>query len=49
MIAIIAGQELRLLFRSPFAWIILGAMQIVFAWLFLSALEHYLTIQPKLL
>ncbi len=48
MILIIANQELRFLFRSPLAWLILGIMQIVFAWLFLSALEHYLTIQPKL-
>ena len=48
MIATIAAQELRLLFRSPMAWVVAGIMQIVFAWLFLSSLEHYLTLQPKL-
>ncbi|MCB1757577.1 MAG: ABC transporter permease [Gammaproteobacteria bacterium] len=48
MIATIAAQELRLLFRSPLAWIIAAVMQLVFAWLFLAALEEYLTLQPKL-
>ncbi len=48
MIRTIAAQELRLLFRSPLAWIIAGLMQIIFAWLFLSALEQYLALQPKL-
>lgn len=48
MIGIIAAQELRLLFRSPLAWIIAAVMQIVFAWLFLSSLEEFLTLQPKL-
>ena len=48
MIKVIASQELKILFRSPLAWVILGVMQIVFAWLFLSALEHYLVLQPKL-
>lgn len=48
MIKTIATQELRLLFRSPLAWIVAGVMQIVFAWLFLSTLEQYLTLQPKL-
>jgi ABC-2 type transport system permease protein len=48
MIAIIASQELRLLFRSPLAWIVSAIMQLVFAWLFLSSLEHFLSIQAKL-
>ncbi len=48
MIRLIAMQELSLLFRSPLAWIICALMQILFAWLFLSSLEQYLLLQPKL-
>jgi ABC-2 type transport system permease protein len=48
MIGVIAAHELRILFRSPLAWILAGSMQLVFAWLFLSTLELYLTVQPKL-
>ncbi|MDO6460524.1 ABC transporter permease subunit [Granulosicoccaceae sp. 1_MG-2023] len=48
MIGTIAAQELRLMFRSPLAWVIAAVMQLVFAWLFLSALEQFVTSQAKL-
>lgn len=48
MIALIAGNELRLMSRSPFAWVAAGILQLVFGWMFLSALEQYLVIQPEL-
>lgn len=44
----IAAQELRLMFRSPLAWVIAALMQVVFAWLFLSALEQFVTTQAQL-
>jgi len=46
--ALIAGNEIRVLCRSPFAWIAAGMLQLVFGWMFLSALEQYLEIQPTL-
>ena len=48
MITTITKHELRLMFRSPLAWIIAGMMQLVFAWLFLSALEQFVTAQAQL-
>lgn len=48
MIKNIATHELKLLFRSPLAWTIAAIMQIVFAWMFLTSLEEFLALQPKL-
>ena len=45
----IVGKELKSLFLSPTAWLILAAMQFLMAYLFLSALEAYLLLQPKLI
>lgn len=44
----IAGRELRSLFLSPLAWTILGVTQLILAYLFLSQIDYYLTIQPKI-
>jgi len=44
----IARREWQALFRSPLAWVIAAIMQIVFAYMFLLALEDYINIQPKL-
>jgi len=41
----VALHELRVLLRSPFAWIAAGLLQLLFGWLFLSALENYLELQ----
>lgn len=41
-------RELRSLFLSPLAWVLLGTMQLILAWLFLVQLEQYLQIQPRL-
>jgi len=48
MIGAIAGFESRALLRSPQTWLIAGVTAIVFAYLFLQALETYLDIQPSL-
>jgi ABC-2 type transport system permease protein len=44
----IAGRELRSLFLSPLAWSLLAVTQLILAYLFLSQLDYYLSIQPKL-
>jgi len=48
MIGAIAGFESRSLLRSVQTWLIAGVTAIVFAYLFLQALETYLDIQPSL-
>lgn len=48
MIATIAGFESRALLRSAQTWLIAGVLAVVFAYLFLQALETYLAIQPNL-
>tara|TARA_R110002096_G_scaffold374321_6_gene568030 strand:- start:4243 stop:4998 length:756 start_codon:yes stop_codon:yes gene_type:complete len=46
---IIAGRELRNLFLSPLAWTILGVTQLILAYMFLTQIDYYLTIQAKLI
>ncbi len=42
MITQITLHELKLLVRSPFAWLAAGLLQLIFGWLFLSAVERYI-------
>ena len=48
MIFTIAGRELRSLFLSPLAWAILGVVQFIYAWLFLSQVETFMSLQSRL-
>lgn len=48
MIQIIAARELRSLFYSPLAWIILGSLQFISAWLFFGEIDRFLQLQPRL-
>lgn len=48
MIGAIASKELRSLFVSPLAWLLLVLMQIVMTWVFLGRLDAYLHVQPQL-
>jgi ABC-2 type transport system permease protein len=48
MIGIIARKELRVLFASPLAWVILAVVQAVLAYAFLGQLDAYLNLQPQL-
>lgn len=48
MIGAIAGFETRSLLRAAQTWVIAAVLAIVFAYLFLQALETYLEVQPKL-
>ncbi len=45
----IASRELRSLFLSPLAWTILGVSQLILAYMFLTQIDYYLAIQPKLI
>jgi ABC-2 type transport system permease protein len=48
MIFTLARRELRSLFLSPLAWAILAIVQFIMAYLFLSQLQEFILIQPKL-
>lgn len=48
MIRLIAMKELRLLFASPLAWVVLAFLQLIFAWVFLSQLQTYLEVQQQI-
>jgi ABC-2 type transport system permease protein len=48
MIFTIAGRELRSLFLSPLAWAILGVVQFIYAYLFLSQIDTFLALQSRL-
>jgi ABC-2 type transport system permease protein len=48
MIFTIAAREMRSLFLSPLAWAILAVTLFILAYLFLSQIEAYLLLQPRL-
>lgn len=48
MIFTIAGKELKALFASPLAWVVLTVMQIILGYSFLKRLDDFLQIQPRL-
>ncbi|MCC7546741.1 MAG: ABC transporter permease [Burkholderiales bacterium] len=48
MIRLIALKELRLLFASPLAWVVLAFLQGFFAWVFLSQLQSWLELQAQI-
>lgn len=48
MIFTIAHKEFRSIFATPSTWLILGALQFLFAWFFLARLDAYLQLQTQL-
>ncbi len=48
MIFTIATRELRSLFLSPLAWVILAIVQFILTYFFLIYVEQFITIQPSL-
>jgi len=44
----IAARELRSIFLSPLAWVLLCVVQFILAWLFLVQVENFMQIQPRL-
>jgi ABC-2 type transport system permease protein len=49
MILTIAHKELKSLFTSSLAWILLALTQLILAWIFLGHLDAFLKIQPQLI
>ena len=49
MIFTIARHELRRLFLSPLAWVILAVVEFILAWMFLQHVESFIAIQSQLL
>ncbi len=49
MIRTIAARELRSLFFSPLAWIMLGLIQFILAWSFLGNIDTFFSLQSELL
>ncbi|HEY6044710.1 MAG TPA: ABC transporter permease subunit, partial [Nitrosospira sp.] len=43
----IARKELKILFSSPLAWVILALVQFVLTWTFLTHLDTFLQVQPQ--
>jgi ABC-2 type transport system permease protein len=48
MIHTIAAKELKALFASPLAWVVLTVMQLVLGYNFLRRLDDFLQLQPRL-
>lgn len=48
MILTIASKELKALFASPLAWMVLTAVQVIAGYAFLKRLDDFLQIQPQL-
>lgn len=44
----IAGRELRALFGSPLAWLILAGASFVLAWVFLAYVQAFLSVAPQI-
>ena len=49
MIFTIAGKELKALFASPLAWLVLTFLQLILAFGFLKRLDDFMLIQPQLI
>lgn len=47
MILTIAGKELKALFASPLAWVVLCVVQIIIGYAFLRRLDDFLQLQPQ--
>lgn len=48
MIGLLAMRELRSLFLSPLAWVILAVVQGIMAYLFLGQVDFFIQVQPRL-
>ncbi len=48
MMLAIASREFKTLFLSPLAWTVLAVLQLILAYVFLTQVETFIAIQPKL-
>ncbi len=49
MILTIAGHELKTMFLSPLAWVILGVLQGLLGYMFLAQIDSFFMLQPQLI
>lgn len=49
MILTIAGKELKAMFSSPLAWVVLTLLQLILAFGFLKRLDDFMQLQPQLM
>ena len=49
MIFTIANKELKALFASPLAWVMLTLVQLILAFSFLKRLDEFMLVQPQLI
>lgn len=49
MILTIAAKELRALFASPLAWVVLAFLQVILAWILVTRLDAFMTVQSQLM
>lgn len=49
MIATLAAKELKHLYATPLAWIVLGVLQFILAWLFLGQMDAFVAMLPQFL
>ncbi|MEK6748611.1 MAG: ABC transporter permease subunit [Pseudomonadota bacterium] len=47
-IRVIAGREVRSLFLSPLAWVVLAVVEFLLGYMFLAQVELFLRVQPRL-
>ncbi len=48
MLFTLAAKELKALFASPLAWVVIAVLQIILAWIFLAQLNAFMLVQPQL-
>ena len=48
MIFTIAGKELRSMFTSPLAWVVLAFVQLILAWIFLFRIDYFISAQSQI-
>jgi len=49
MILTIAAKELRALFASPLAWVVLAFLQVILGWILVTRLDAFITVQSQLM
>jgi ABC-2 type transport system permease protein len=48
MIFTIAGKELRSMFISPLAWVVLAFVQLILSWIFLFRIDYFISAQAQI-
>ena len=48
MILTIAGKELRSMFTSPLAWVVLAFVQLILSWIFLIRIDYFISAQAQI-